>query len=74
VRVTEFYVLITTYPTNSKRDRILTDRETADLLQVPLSTLRGWWANKRGPPSFKCGRHRRVLESALMAWCEAKSN
>jgi predicted DNA-binding transcriptional regulator AlpA len=49
-------------------DRVLSDREVAAELGVPLSSLRFWWTTGRGPPSIKLGKHRRVLRSALYAW------
>ena len=38
-------------------DRLLTITEAAELLRVPVATLR-WWRHKGiGPRSFKMGRH-----------------
>lgn len=53
-------------------DEILTDRQVAAALGVPLATLRFWWSRGDGPPSLKCGRYRRVMRSALLAWCRSR--
>jgi excisionase family DNA binding protein len=65
----------TTTPTPTPIDPadLLSDREAAALLGVPLGTLRDWLC--RGVlQSLRLGRHRRVRRSALGAWlaeCEA---
>jgi hypothetical protein len=50
-------------------DYIMTDRQMAEELGVPLATLRYWWSCGGGPPSFKAGKFRRGLRSTFFAWC-----
>ncbi|MDT4906761.1 MAG: hypothetical protein QOI69_2 [Pseudonocardiales bacterium] len=53
-------------------DRLLTITEAAELLRVPVATLR-WWRHKGiGPRSFKMGRHVVYQRSDLDAWIEAQ--
>ena len=39
---------------------LLTEQDAAELLQVPLSTLRGWQREGKGPPCLKIGRQLRT--------------
>ena len=36
--------------------KMLTVREVAELLAVPISTVHHWAARNEGPPSFKIGK------------------
>ena len=57
-------------------DRLLTPRETAELLGVREGTLAAWRsrgrslppAERRGPPSLKVGHAVRYRESVLRQW------
>ena len=54
------------------QDRLLTVTEAAELLRVPVATLR-WWRHKdAGPRSFKLGRHVLYQLSDLDAWVAAQ--
>ena len=64
---------ITKEQLNTSRDRILTDRQMAQELHIPLSSLRGLWAKGKGPPAFKSGRHKRGLYSTLIQWAKDQS-
>jgi excisionase family DNA binding protein len=48
--------------------RVMTVREVAALLAVPVSTVHHWAARRQGPPSFKVGKHRRFFEDEVVAW------
>jgi excisionase family DNA binding protein len=48
--------------------RVMTVREVAALLVVPVSTVHHWVARRQGPPSFKVGKHRRFFEDEVVAW------
>lgn len=48
--------------------KMLTVREVAALLAVPVSTVHHWAARNEGPPSFKIGKHRRFFEDEVVAW------
>jgi excisionase family DNA binding protein len=50
--------------------RLLTVREVAEILSVPLSTVHHWAAHGDGPPSFKVGKHRRFDAAVVAAWIE----
>ena len=53
-------------------DRLLTITEAAEMLRVPVATLR-WWRHKGiGPRSFKMGRHVVYQRSDLDAWIDAR--
>ncbi|GAB3062683.1 hypothetical protein GCM10027053_26360 [Intrasporangium mesophilum] len=50
--------------------RLLTVKDVAQILCVPLSTVHHWAAHGEGPPSFKVGKHRRFDASLVAAWIE----
>jgi len=47
---------------------LLTEQDAAELLQVPLSTLRRWQREGKGPPCLRIGRQVRYRQSALQRW------
>ena len=49
-------------------DELLTIPEVADMLRVPVATVRWWRHSKKGPRSFKLGRRVVYQESDLRAW------
>ena len=51
-------------------ERLLTVREVAAMLSVPVSTVHHWAVRNQGPPSFKVGKHRRFDEAAVLAWLD----
>ena len=50
--------------------RLLTVRDVAEILCVPVSTVHHWAVRGEGPPSFKVGRHRRFDAATVAAWIE----
>lgn len=54
-------------PRGLTRADLLTPDEVAELLTVPVSTVRDW-ARRGVLPSRKLGRHRRFLRSELERW------
>ncbi len=52
------------------RDRLLTVRELADYLGVPVTTLYQWRYRREGPPGFRAGRHLRYRWGEVEAWIE----
>ena len=53
-------------------DELLTLPEAAEVLDVPVSTLRAWRYAGTGPVSFKVGKRVRFYRSDLDAWVRAK--
>ena len=49
-------------------ERLLTPEELAEVLQVPLATLRRWREQRNGPPAHKVGKHLRFAASDVEAW------
>jgi excisionase family DNA binding protein len=49
-------------------DRLLTTRELAELLQLPLQTIYRWRVEGSGPPGYRVGRHIRYDPSDVVAW------
>jgi excisionase family DNA binding protein len=47
---------------------LLTEQDAAELLQVPLSTLRRWQREGAGPPCLKIGRQVRYRQLAVQRW------
>ncbi len=47
---------------------LLTVRDVAEILQVPVSTVHHWAVRGDGPPSFKVGKHRRFDAAVVAAW------
>ena len=47
---------------------LLTEQDAAELLQVPLSTLRRWRREGAGPPCLKIGRPVRYRQVAVQRW------
>jgi excisionase family DNA binding protein len=52
----------------SDQDRLLTITEVAEILRVPVGTLRYWRHLGTGPESFKLGRGIRYLRSEVQQW------
>jgi excisionase family DNA binding protein len=52
------------------RDRLLTVRELAEYLAVPVTTLYQWRYRSEGPTGFRVGRHLRYRWSEVEAWIE----
>jgi excisionase family DNA binding protein len=54
------------------RDELLLPEEAAELLRVPLSTLRIWRHRREGPAVVKVGRLLRYSRRDLEAWLESR--
>ena len=50
--------------------RLLTVKNVAEILCVPVSTVHHWAVHGEGPPSFKIGKHRRFDAAAVLRWIE----
>jgi predicted DNA-binding transcriptional regulator AlpA len=46
-------------------DRLMTVRELAEMLCVPVSTMYGWRSRRQGPPGYGIGRHVRYRRQRL---------
>ena len=55
----------------SYKERYLTEREVADLLQLSLSTLRHWRVDRTGPQAIRISNRVRYPESGLKAYLGA---
>jgi excisionase family DNA binding protein len=54
--------------------RLLTVREVAEYLGVPVQTLYTWRSNGIGPRGSKVGRHVRYRPEDVEAWLEQKAS
>ena len=55
-------------PDRAAQNTLLTISEVAEVLRVPLATLRYWRHLDTGPASFKIGRHVMYTAEDLRAW------
>jgi predicted DNA-binding transcriptional regulator AlpA len=55
-------------------DELLTMREVADVVRVPVATLRYWRHLGSGPRSFRVGRSVRYWRTEVLHWLEQQSN
>ncbi len=55
-------------------DELLTIGEVAEMLRVPVGTLRYWRHLGAGPHSFKVGRHVRYWRADLILWLTEQTN
>lgn len=53
---------------------MLSIEEAAQLLRVPINTLRYWRQLGAGPRSFKVGRHVRYWRTDLVLWLTEQTN
>ena len=60
--------------TSHAGDDLLTMQEVADMVRVPLATLRYWRHLGTGPRSFKLGRHVRYWRADLVLWLSEQTN
>lgn len=58
--------------TPNAHDELMTIGEVAELLRVPVATLRYWRHLGAGPASFRVGRHVRCRRCDVRAWVNAK--
>ena len=59
--------------TRHARDDLLSLSEVADLVRVPVATLRYWRHLGTGPHSFKVGRSVRYWRTDVLRWLEERS-
>ncbi len=52
-------------------DQLLTPRELANYLGIPLQTVYVWAARGLGPERIKVGRHTRYRMSSVDAWLDS---
>ncbi len=55
-------------------DDLLAITEVADLVRVPVATLRYWRRLGTGPHSFKVGRSVRYWRTDVLQWLEQRSS
>ena len=55
-------------------DELLTLQEVADIVRVPVATLRYWRHLGSGPESFRIGRTVRYWRSNVLQWLEVQSS
>ncbi len=63
---------MTTTPTHSGLERLLTVHELSDYLGIPVATLYDWRVDGVGPKAVKLGRALRYPESCVRTWIEEK--
>ena len=56
------------------KDELLTLPEVADLVRVPVATLRYWRHLGSGPQSFRIGRTVRYWRTDVLQWLELQSS
>jgi len=54
----------------SKPEKLMSPRDVADYLDVPVATIYGWRHKGVGPPGLAVGRHVRYRREAVEAWLE----
>jgi predicted DNA-binding transcriptional regulator AlpA len=55
-------------------DELLTIQEVADVVRVPVATLRYWRHVGTGPRSFRIGRSVRYWRTEVFAWLDNQAN
>ena len=55
-----------------RHDRLLSVRELADYLGVPVTTLYQWRYRREGPTGFRVGRHIRYRWQDVLDWIEGQ--
>jgi predicted DNA-binding transcriptional regulator AlpA len=55
-------------------DELLTMQEVADVVRVPVATLRYWRHLGIGPRSFRIGRSVRYWRAEVFAWLDDQAN
>jgi len=56
------------------KDELLTIAEVADVLRVPIATLRYWRHLGTGPRSFRVGRGVRYWHNEVTSWLQSQSD
>ena len=65
---------VTPPETPHANDELLTIQEVADVVRVPVATLRYWRHLGSGPNSFRIGRSVRYWRSEVLHWLEKQSS
>jgi len=52
----------------SELPNYITPQQLADLLQVPIGTIRRWRHVGEGPPGFRAGKHVRYSLAEVLSW------
>jgi excisionase family DNA binding protein len=53
-------------------DRLLTVKDLAEYLGVPVATIYAWRHRREGPPGFRVGRHLRFRWGDVHQWISDK--
>lgn len=53
-------------------ERLLSPRQLADYLNVPLATLYAWRYHGEGPPGFRVGKHVRYRWTDVQVWVQGQ--
>ncbi|MCZ7532822.1 MAG: helix-turn-helix domain-containing protein [Acidimicrobiia bacterium] len=51
-------------------DKLLTVKDLAEYLGVPVATIYAWRSHREGPPGFRVGRHVRYRWADVERWIE----
>ena len=57
---------------NAQYDELLTIGEVAEILKVPVGTIRKWRSEGEGPEGFRVGKHVRFRRSAVARFIAAR--
>jgi excisionase family DNA binding protein len=57
---------------SSSSDRLLTTEEVAEIMRVPVATVRKWRSQRTGPHGFRVGKYVRYRRSAVDAFLDEK--
>jgi excisionase family DNA binding protein len=63
---------LVTIPDVDTNERLLTVKELAHYLGVPVATLYRWRYQREGPAGFRVGRHVRYRRRDVEAWIERR--
>ena len=55
-------------------EQLLSPRQLADYLDVPLTTLYSWRYSGDGPPGFRVGKHVRYRWTDVQEWVQDQLN
>jgi len=53
---------------SESQSELLTPKQVANYLQIPVGTLAIWRMNKTGPAGFKVGKHVRYRKADVEEW------
>ncbi len=53
-------------------DQLLTVKDLAEYLEVPVATVYVWRHRRQGPPGFRVGRHLRFRWSDVERWIDER--